>query len=132
MAEDRNRRPRKGSIRPQTISTSCLEWRAGLDRRGRRHDLEEGSSISNSRAVRAGQSNAVEAEAGTSHSSCNLNEANKPQADNLKGSGIESVLMTSLYAIVGAVALERGGAVANKVVQDKILAPLGFSFSADA
>ncbi|KAF2827043.1 hypothetical protein CC86DRAFT_322902 [Ophiobolus disseminans] len=56
----------------------------------------------------------------------------KPKrADNLKGSGIESVLMTSLYAIVGAVALERGGEVANKVVQDKILAPLGFKFASD-
>ncbi|KAF2023654.1 hypothetical protein EK21DRAFT_118565 [Setomelanomma holmii] len=53
-------------------------------------------------------------------------------AENLKGSGIESVLMTSLYAIVGAVALERGGEVANKVVQDKILAPLGFTFSPDS
>ncbi|KAF1830814.1 hypothetical protein BDW02DRAFT_506678 [Decorospora gaudefroyi] len=53
------------------------------------------------------------------------------RADNLKGSGIESVLMTSLYAIVGAVALERGGEVANKIVQDKILAPLGFSFAPD-
>lgn len=57
----------------------------------------------------------------------------KPKrADNLQGSGIESVLMTSLYAIVGAVALERGGEVANKLVQDKILAPLGFTFSPDA
>lgn len=53
------------------------------------------------------------------------------RADNLQGSGIESVLMTSLYAIVGAVALEKGGEVANKVVQDKILAPLGFTFSND-
>ncbi|KAF1941185.1 hypothetical protein EJ02DRAFT_405082 [Clathrospora elynae] len=57
----------------------------------------------------------------------------KPRrADDLQGSGIESVLMTSLYAIVGAVALERGGEVANKVVQDKILAPLGFTFSAES
>jgi len=53
------------------------------------------------------------------------------QADNLQGSGVESVLMTSLYAIVGAVALERGGEVANKVVQDKILAPLGFTFATE-
>jgi large subunit ribosomal protein L15 len=53
------------------------------------------------------------------------------QADNLQGSGIESVLMTSLYAIVGAIALERGGEAANKVVQEKILAPLGFDFSAE-
>lgn len=54
------------------------------------------------------------------------------RADNLQGSGIETVLMTSLYAIVGAIALERGGEVANKVVQDKILAPLGFTFSSDS
>lgn len=59
-------------------------------------------------------------------------QANHFQADNLQGSGFETVLMTSLYAIVGAVALERGGEVANKVVQDKILAPLGFSFSPDS
>lgn len=39
--------------------------------------------------------------------------------------------MTSLYAIVGAVALERGGEAANMVVQDKILAPLGYSFSTE-
>jgi large subunit ribosomal protein L15 len=37
--------------------------------------------------------------------------------------------MTSLYAIVGAVALEKGGEIANKIVQDKILSPLGFTFS---
>ncbi|KAI4650463.1 hypothetical protein J4E93_002819 [Alternaria ventricosa] len=54
------------------------------------------------------------------------------RADNLQGSGFETVLMTSLYAIVGAVALERGGEVANKVVQEKILAPLGFSFSPES
>lgn len=53
------------------------------------------------------------------------------RADNLEASGIESVLMTSLYAIVGAVALERGGEVANKVVQNAILEPLGFTFSAE-
>lgn len=59
-------------------------------------------------------------------------QANYFQADNLQGSGFETVLMTSLYAIVGAVALERGGEVANKVVQDKILAPLGFSFAPES
>lgn len=50
------------------------------------------------------------------------------QADNLQGSGQDAVLATSLYAIVGAIALERGGEAANKVTQQKILAPLGFSF----
>jgi large subunit ribosomal protein L15 len=49
----------------------------------------------------------------------------------LEGSGLDAVLTTSLYAIVGAIALERGGEVANKVTQDKILAPLGFTFSTD-
>jgi large subunit ribosomal protein L15 len=54
------------------------------------------------------------------------------RADNLQGSGQEIVLMTSLYAIVGAVAMERGGEEANKLVQNKILAPLGFTFDAEA
>ena len=40
--------------------------------------------------------------------------------------------MTSLYAIVGAVAMERGGEEANKVVQNKILTPLGFTFNVEA
>ncbi|KAK7189835.1 uncharacterized protein CC84DRAFT_1094804 [Paraphaeosphaeria sporulosa] len=53
------------------------------------------------------------------------------RADNLQSSGLESVLNTSLYAIIGALALERGGEVANKVTQDKILAPLGFTFTVD-
>jgi dsRNA-specific ribonuclease len=54
-----------------------------------------------------------------------------PQADNLHGSGLDAVLSTTLYAIVGAIALERGGEVANKITQDKILKPLGFSFSSE-
>lgn len=54
------------------------------------------------------------------------------RADNLQGSGHESVLMTSMYAIVGAVAMERGGEEANKVVQNKILTPLGFTFDVEA
>jgi len=59
-------------------------------------------------------------------------ETDQEQADNLQSSGIEIVIMTSLYAIVGAVALERGGEAANKLVQDKILTPLGFQFSPDS
>ncbi|KAF2742209.1 hypothetical protein M011DRAFT_481909 [Sporormia fimetaria CBS 119925] len=54
----------------------------------------------------------------------------KPRkADDLEASGQNAVLATSLYAIVGAVALERGGEVANKIVQEKILAPMGLTFS---
>ncbi|KAH6638948.1 ribonuclease-III-like-domain-containing protein [Boeremia exigua] len=54
------------------------------------------------------------------------------RADNPHASGQESVLMTSLYAIVGAVAMERGGEEANRLVQNKILTPLGFAFSSEA
>ena len=54
------------------------------------------------------------------------------RADNLQGSGQETVLATSLYAIVGAIALERGGELANKVVQDTILEPLGFNFASES
>ena len=55
--------------------------------------------------------------------------ANIPQTHNLEGSGQPAVLTTSLYSVIGAVALERGGEAANKVVQDKILTPLGFTFA---
>lgn len=50
----------------------------------------------------------------------------KPKkADNLSGSGVESILAQTLYAIVGAISLEKGGAVANHVVKERILRPLG-------
>ncbi|OCK72832.1 hypothetical protein K432DRAFT_387677 [Lepidopterella palustris CBS 459.81] len=50
----------------------------------------------------------------------------KPKkADNLQGSGVEAVMVTSLYAIVGAVALEKGGEVANRIVKQAVLSPLG-------
>ena len=35
------------------------------------------------------------------------------------------VLAQALYAIVGAIALEHGGAKANEVVRERILAPMG-------
>lgn len=44
---------------------------------------------------------------------------------NLKGSGLPAVASQTLYAIVGAVALQRGGVVADNVVQERLLAPLG-------
>ncbi|KAL6722238.1 hypothetical protein ACLMJK_001345 [Lecanora helva] len=43
---------------------------------------------------------------------------------NLQASGIHIVLAQALYAIVGAVALQRGGEVANVVVKERILNPL--------
>ncbi|KAI9722911.1 MAG: hypothetical protein M1812_001359 [Candelaria pacifica] len=50
----------------------------------------------------------------------------KPKkADNMKGSGIDVVLNSALYAIVGATALQKGGKVASKIVRERILTPLG-------
>ncbi|KAJ5089133.1 hypothetical protein N7532_007817 [Penicillium argentinense] len=46
--------------------------------------------------------------------------------ENLNESGIELVLGQTLYAIIGAIALEKGGQVANKVARERILEPLGF------
>jgi large subunit ribosomal protein L15 len=50
----------------------------------------------------------------------------KPKkADNLSGSGIELVMAQAMYAIVGAVSLERGGVVADRIVKERILRQLG-------
>ncbi|OJD19212.1 hypothetical protein AJ78_00825 [Emergomyces pasteurianus Ep9510] len=46
--------------------------------------------------------------------------------NDLAESGLEVVLTQAIYAVVGAVALEKGGAVANQVARDSILKPLGF------
>ncbi|KAA8646992.1 mitochondrial 54S ribosomal protein mL57 [Aspergillus tanneri] len=50
--------------------------------------------------------------------------------NNLASSGIELVLAHTMYAVVGAVSLEKGGHVANKVARERILAPLGFKITA--
>jgi len=47
------------------------------------------------------------------------------QARSLQASGLPIVLSQALYAIVGAVALQKGGEVAKDVAQDRILEPLG-------
>ncbi|KAK0663384.1 hypothetical protein DIS24_g1343 [Lasiodiplodia hormozganensis] len=49
------------------------------------------------------------------------------KADNLQGSGIDVVLAQTLYAIIGALAMQKGGEVANRTVKDRILIPLGIS-----
>lgn len=50
----------------------------------------------------------------------------KPKnVDNLRGSGQQLVIGQALYAIVGAVALQRGGEVANRVANERILDRLG-------
>ena len=46
------------------------------------------------------------------------------QPDNLNASGYDMVLTQAMYAIVGAIALEQGGATANKVSQERIIRPL--------
>lgn len=47
------------------------------------------------------------------------------KSENLKTSGIDVVLAHTLYSIVGAIALQHGGEVANRVTREKILSPLG-------
>jgi len=50
----------------------------------------------------------------------------KPRkTDRLESSGVDVVLAQTIYAIVGAVALQRGGDVATKLAKERILAPLG-------
>ena len=49
------------------------------------------------------------------------------QPSNLDASGIEAVLTTTLYAIIGAVALQKGGDVANRVARERVLKPLGIA-----
>ncbi|KAG9242704.1 ribonuclease-III-like-domain-containing protein [Calycina marina] len=52
----------------------------------------------------------------------------KPRlTQNLERSGIDVALTTSLYAVIGAIDLERGMDVANQVTREKILKPLGIS-----
>ncbi|KAJ9139387.1 Ribonuclease 3 [Pleurostoma richardsiae] len=46
----------------------------------------------------------------------------KPRVpENLKGSGLETVLNTSLFAIIGAISLQHGAEVAGRVVRERIL-----------
>ncbi|KAH6665636.1 ribonuclease-III-like-domain-containing protein [Halenospora varia] len=52
----------------------------------------------------------------------------KPRnTSNLNASGVEVVLNSCTYAIIGAIALQRGGAVAAEVAREKVLKPLGIS-----
>ncbi|CAD6443451.1 db5b554f-75ce-4d01-aad4-a885326df315 [Sclerotinia trifoliorum] len=47
--------------------------------------------------------------------------------DNLEKSGIDLVMATSLYAIIGAVALQKGGDFATNVARERVLKPLAIS-----
>ncbi|KAI4237543.1 MAG: hypothetical protein LQ349_001761 [Xanthoria aureola] len=44
---------------------------------------------------------------------------------NFEASGIDIVLTQALYSIVGAISLQNGGEVANRIARERILAPLG-------
>lgn len=50
---------------------------------------------------------------------CKLTDGFQPE--NLEGSGINVVLNTSLFAILGAISLHHGGEVAGRVAREKIL-----------
>ncbi|PYH92228.1 RNase III domain protein [Aspergillus ellipticus CBS 707.79] len=50
--------------------------------------------------------------------------------NNLESSGIDLVLTHTLYAVIGAISLEKGNLVANQVTRERILAPLGFKIVA--
>ncbi|CAK4017745.1 related to RNase III domain [Lecanosticta acicola] len=53
----------------------------------------------------------------------------KPRrSDDLETSGVDVVLAHTLYSIVGALALHKGGEVAAKTAREKILRPLGLRF----
>ncbi|KAL8755823.1 MAG: hypothetical protein Q9184_004681 [Pyrenodesmia sp. 2 TL-2023] len=50
----------------------------------------------------------------------------KPRTnEDLESSGVDIVLTQALYAIVGAVSLQKGGEVASRVCRERILGPLG-------
>ncbi|WEW56058.1 hypothetical protein PRK78_001493 [Emydomyces testavorans] len=49
--------------------------------------------------------------------------------DHFTQSGIDVILTQAMYAIIGAVALEKGGLVANRITRERILMPLGFNVS---
>ncbi|KAK6442030.1 hypothetical protein LTR95_001742 [Oleoguttula sp. CCFEE 5521] len=47
------------------------------------------------------------------------------QTANMESSGEDVVLATAVYAVVGALALQKGGEVAGRVARERVLKPLG-------
>lgn len=43
----------------------------------------------------------------------------------MSASGIDTVLTSTIYAIIGAIALQKGGNVAGQVARERVLKPLG-------
>ena len=53
----------------------------------------------------------------------------KPRkSDNLKSSGEDVVLAHTMYSIIGALALQRGGELAARTTRERILRPLGLRY----
>lgn len=44
---------------------------------------------------------------------------------DLSGSGIHMICAQAIFAIIGALALEQGGVVANRIARERVLAPAG-------
>ncbi len=53
--------------------------------------------------------------------------ADLEQVDRLRASGVDAVMTSAIYAIIGAVALQRGGDVAALIARERVLKPLGVS-----
>lgn len=51
----------------------------------------------------------------------------KEQVESLGASGVNLIMVHSMYAIIGAIALQKGGDVAARVAREKVLKPLGIS-----
>ena len=47
------------------------------------------------------------------------------QAKDLYASGLPLIAQQAIYAIIGGIAMQRGGQIANEIVKDRILTPLG-------
>ena len=47
------------------------------------------------------------------------------QIRDLRESGVDAVLAGGVYAIIGAIALQRGGELANRFVRERILPDIG-------
>lgn len=53
------------------------------------------------------------------------------QPDNLESSGSDLVYSQALLAVIGALALEQGSAVANRVAKERVLVPMGMKVKMD-
>jgi len=45
----------------------------------------------------------------------------------METSGVDVVLTSAVYAIIGAIALQKGGFIAGQIAREKVLKPMGIS-----